>query len=110
MAFEIIANTTDLTIERETVLSGTDAEGNPIYPERITYHAKVRPNRTVVHEDPTAQRILDKAADFRQVAQQAEGVTVTTQNAVARLQDVIDQFPDVLRALAWIGERFVEES
>ena len=111
MAFETIYNSTDLLVERETVSSGNDAEGNPIYPERRTWKRVQNnsPNVTDVYSDPAAQRIMGKIADFQAAATAADGHTVTSGNAVATLQALVNQLPDIYRALIYLGRETLND-
>ena len=89
-----------------------DQDGNPIQPriEQYTYVGKPDPDpavyvQQIVDGDPVSQRVLDKIADFLQTANQAEGFTVTSGNNTAITQKIVDEFPDVLRAIVWLAMR-----
>lgn len=108
MAYEVIYNATDLLIEQETVPSGTDAEGNPIYPIRRTWKKQVvnDPNVEDIWEDTSAQRILDKIADFQALVTTIENSPdVTSGNVVAQFAALKAELPDIIKALIYLGRR-----
>lgn len=106
----IVYEDTTQTIERSDTPTGTDAEGNPTYTYTRTIKAQPDNDLVVVHEDAVAQRILDKVQDLRDLATTVEGSpTVTTANIVAQFQAFKNELPDLLRAVAWLGERYVRD-
>ena len=92
-----------------------DQDGNPIQPriEQYTYVGKPDPDpavyvQQIVDGDPVSQRILDKIADFKALAAQVEGFTVTSGNAVATLQRVVDEIGDIALALVWLANNQIK--
>ena len=115
MAYEVIYNATDLTIERETVpSSGSGTEEDPfIYPERRTIRVRPEPPSyvTTISDDVNAQRILDRAQNFRDLATVIENAPASTAgNILGQFDALKEELPDLFRAVAWIGERYVGKS
>jgi hypothetical protein len=81
--------------------------------ETITYVGQPDPDPAelivnITDGDPVSQRILDKIADFKALAAQVDGFTVTSGNAVATLQRVVDEIGDIALALVWLANNQIK--
>ena len=113
MAFQMIYNSTNLLIERETVpSSGTGTDEDPfVYPERRTWKKVQQDNPNIIDQfdDPRAQLIINKVADFEALVTLIENSPdVTAGNIIAQFQALKDELPDIINALIFLGKRQLE--